>query len=165
MARNAIESEFRTSKMADRSEMARNAIQSDFRTSKMASEKNQYQSEMARIVIESEFRKSKMADRSEMIRNAIGSEFRTSKMADGSHFVQNLKQIKVTYAYRSEMARMRSKVNFGHPTWPTSAILSKISKKNKVAHRSEMARNAIESDFRTSKMADVSHFVKNFKVN
>ena len=25
----------------------------------------------------------------------------------------------------------------------------------------EMARNAIESEFRTSKMADVSHFVKN----
>ena len=36
MARNAIESEFRTSKMADQSEMARNAIQSDFRTYKMA---------------------------------------------------------------------------------------------------------------------------------
>ena len=39
MARNAIESEFRTAKMADRSEIARNAIQSDFRTSKMAAEK------------------------------------------------------------------------------------------------------------------------------
>ena len=40
MARNAIESEFRTSKMADRSEMARNTIKSDFRTSKIAAEKN-----------------------------------------------------------------------------------------------------------------------------
>ena len=39
MVRNAIESEFRTSKMADRSEMARKAIKSDFRTSKMAAEK------------------------------------------------------------------------------------------------------------------------------
>ena len=39
MARNAIESEFWTSNMADRSEMARNAIESDFRTSKMAAEK------------------------------------------------------------------------------------------------------------------------------
>ena len=38
MARNAIESEFRISKMADRSEMCRNAIESDFRTSKMAAE-------------------------------------------------------------------------------------------------------------------------------
>ena len=33
MARNAIESEFRISKMADRSEMARNVIEIDFRTS------------------------------------------------------------------------------------------------------------------------------------
>ena len=39
MARNAIESEFGTSKMADQSEMARNAIQSDFQTSKMAAGK------------------------------------------------------------------------------------------------------------------------------
>ena len=36
MARNAIESEFQTSKMADRSEMARNAIKGAFRTSKMS---------------------------------------------------------------------------------------------------------------------------------
>ena len=35
MARNAIESEFWTSYMADLSEIARNAIESDFRTSKM----------------------------------------------------------------------------------------------------------------------------------
>ena len=55
---------------------------------------------------------------------------------------------------------MRSKVNLGHPIWPMSAILSKISKKIKVAYRSEMARNAIISEIRTSKMADVSHFVK-----
>ena len=55
MARNAIESEFRTSKMADRSEMARNAIESDFRISKMAAKnKNLYRSEMAKIAIESE---------------------------------------------------------------------------------------------------------------
>ena len=37
---------------------------------------------------------------------------------DGSHFVKNLKKIKV--AYRSEM---RSKVNFGHPKWAPVAIL------------------------------------------
>ena len=36
MARIAIESEFRISKMANRSEMARNTIKSEFRTSKMA---------------------------------------------------------------------------------------------------------------------------------
>ena len=55
---------------------------------------------------------------------------------------------------------MRSKVNFGHPKWPTAAILSKIPNKNKVAYRSEMARNAIESEFRTSKMGAGVHFVK-----
>ena len=38
MARNAIKSEFRTSKMADRSEITSNAIESDFWTSKMAAE-------------------------------------------------------------------------------------------------------------------------------
>ena len=42
--------------------MARNAIESDFQTSKMAAEKILYRSEMARIAIESEFLKSKMAD-------------------------------------------------------------------------------------------------------
>ena len=36
MARIVIESEFRKSKMADRSEMARNVIETEFRTSKMA---------------------------------------------------------------------------------------------------------------------------------
>ena len=50
---------------------------------------------------------------------------------------------------------MRSKVNLGYPKWPTAAI-----KKFKVAYWSKMARNAIESEFRTSKMADGSHFVK-----
>ena len=62
--------------------MARNAIESDFRTSKMAAgghlvkKKNQdpYASEMARNAIKSEFRTSKMADRSEMARNAIKSD-------------------------------------------------------------------------------------------
>ena len=44
-----------------------------------------------------------------------------------------------------------------------SAILSKISKKIKVAYRSEMARNAIESEFRTSKMGAGSHFVTKMK--
>ena len=69
---------------------ARNAIKSDFRTSKMAAEKNNkilYRSEMARIAIKSEFEISKMADRSEMARNAVKSDFRTSKMSAGGHFV------------------------------------------------------------------------------
>ena len=39
----------------------------------------------------------------------------------------------------------------------------KISKKIKVAYQSEMARNAIESEFRTSNMGAAGHFVKNSK--
>ena len=123
MSRNAIKSEFRTSKMADRSEMARNAIQSDFRTSEMAAEnKNLYRSEMARIAIESEFRKSKMADRYEMARNAIESEFRTSKMADVSHFVKNSNN-KIKLRIDLKWPEMRSKVISGYPKWPPAAIL------------------------------------------
>ena len=83
-------------------------------------------------------------------------------MAAGSHFVKNV-QTKLKLHIDLKWPEMRSKVKFGHPKWPTSAILSKNSKKIKVAYRSEMARNAIQSEFRTSKMADGSHFVKNFK--
>ena len=39
-------------------------------------------------------------------------------------------------------------------------FVKKFTKKIKVAYWSEMARNAIESDFRSSKMATGSHFVK-----
>ena len=35
--------------------------------------------------------------------------------------------------------------------------------KSKMADQSEMARNAIQSEFRTSKMTESSHFVKNFR--
>ena len=57
MARNAIKSEFRTSKIADVSHFVRN------------------------------LKKIKVSYGSEMTRNAIESEIRTSKMADVSHFV------------------------------------------------------------------------------
>ena len=91
-----------------RSEMGRNAIESDFRTSKMAAGGQKiltvlYRSEMSRKANESDFWTPKMADRSEMARNAIESDFRTSKMATDlkwqemrskvnfGHFVKNLK--------------------------------------------------------------------------
>ena len=98
-----------------------------------------------------------------MARNAIESEFWTSKMADGSHFVKISKKLKLRIDIK--WPEMQSKVNFGHPKWPTAAILSKISQKNKVAYRSEMARNVIESEFRTSKMSASGHFVKKFQKN
>ena len=107
--------------------MARNAIQSEFRTSKMAD-----QSEMARNAIESEFRKSKMADRSEMARNAIESEFRTSKMAASSHFVKKIQKKKLKLLIDLKWSEMRSKMNFGYSKWPTSANLSKFPKNLKL---------------------------------
>ena len=110
-------------KVVYRSEMARNAIESDFRTSKMAAEKkNLYRSEIARIAIESEFQKSKMADRSEMARNAI--ETRISNIQNGRRqpFCQkNPKNLKLRIDLK--WPEVRSKVNFGHPKWPTSVIL------------------------------------------
>ena len=75
--------------------MARNAIKSEFRTSKMSAsghfvqnlkKKNSYWSEMARNVIESEFRSSKMTDSSHFVK-----------------FFKNIKLH--IYIYRSEMAR------------------------------------------------------------
>ena len=41
------------------------------------------------------------------------------------------------------------------------AASSHFVKKSKLGYRSEMERNVIESDFRSSKMAAGSHFVKN----
>ena len=57
-----------------------------------------------------------------MARNAIEREFRTSKMADYNNFV---KKIQKTLKLRIDLKwpEMRSKVNFGHPKWPTAAIL------------------------------------------
>ena len=130
-------------KVAYWSETARNAIKSDFRSSKMA--------------VGSHFVKTKVAYWSEksMTRNAIESDFRSSKMVAGSHFEKkNQKQkLRIDLKWRE----MHSKVIFGHPKWPPAAILRK---KIKVAYWSETARNAIKSDFRSSKMAVGSHFVK-----
>ena len=72
MARNAIESEFQTSKMADQSEMARHAIQSDIQTSKMAAGKKFcIYLKWPELRSKVNFGKSKMADRSEMARNFV----------------------------------------------------------------------------------------------
>ena len=105
---------------------------------------------MSRNAIESEFRTPKMADRTEMARNVIENDFRTSKMA-----AEKINHIDLKWP------EMHSKVIFGHPKWPTVTILSKL----KVPYRSEMARNAIESDFRTSKMTASGHFEKKIHKN
>ena len=104
------------------------------------------------------FCEKKVAYWTEMARNSIKSDFRSSKMAAGRHFVKKSK-LRIDLKWRE----MRSKVIFGNPKWPPAAILWTKSKKVKVAYWSQMARNAIESDFRSSKMAASSHFVN--KIN
>ena len=64
-----------------------------------------------------------------------------------------------------EWPEMRSKVIFGHPKWPpkkksVSIWMARIAIESELqtfqmADRSEMARNAVESDFRTSKMSAI----------
>ena len=100
-----------------------------------------------------------------MARNAIESEFWTSNMGIDQKWPE-----------------MRSKVIFGHPKWPlkkTNKILyrsemariaiesefrkSKMANRSDMARNTKMARNTIESEYRTSKMTDGSHFVKNFQ--
>ena len=92
MARNVIESDFRSSKMAAGShivkeiivylsEMARNAIKNDFRSSKMAAGSHFVKFKQ----------KIKVAYWSKMARNVIESDFRSSKIAAGSHIVKEKK--------------------------------------------------------------------------
>ena len=99
--------------------------------------------------------KIKIAYWSEMARNVIESDFRSSKMAAGSILWKKKSKLCIDLKWRE----MWSKVIFGHPKWPPAAILWK-----KKAYWSENARNAIESDFRQSKMAARSHFVKKKKL-
>ena len=133
MARNAIESEFWKSNMADgrrlpfcKKNPKKEKFRIDLKWPEMRSKVNFWHPKWPTPAILSKIsKKIKILYWSKMARNTIGSEFWTSKMADGSHFV-------------------------------------KISKKNKVAYRSEMARNAIESEFRTFKMSAGGHFVQMF---
>ena len=59
--------------------MARNAIESDFRSSKMAQKGIPKWRPAA--ILEKKFKKKRVAYWSEMARNAIESDFRSSKMA------------------------------------------------------------------------------------
>ena len=46
---------------------------------------------------------------------------------------------------------MRSKVNFGHPKWPTAAILSKFSKKKKLRIGLKWPEMPLKVNFRHQK--------------
>ena len=92
-----------------------------------------------------------------------------SKMAAEKKFCINLK-----------WPELLSKVNFRHSKWPIDRKWQKCHRKwfsniqnvrsqkkspTFFLYWSKMAWNAIESEFRTSKMVDGSHFVKNFQKN
>ena len=91
--------------------MARNAIESEFRTSKMSAgghlkKKSRIDlkwPEMCHFVI---FKQIKVAYRSEIARNAFKSEFRTFKMGAGGHFVKKEFRIDLKWP------EMPSKVSF-----------------------------------------------------
>ena len=99
-----IESEFQTSKMADRSEMARNAIKSDFRTSKMSAGGH--------------FVKKIKKNGQKCDRKWI------SDIQNGRH-QPFCKKIKKKVLYWSEMVRNATESDFWNPKWPAAAILYK----------------------------------------
>ena len=83
---------------------------------------------------------------SEMARNANENVFWTSKMATGGHFEKKVKIC--VLIWNGEKCKRK--------------LISDIQneKKMKIAFWSEMARNAKENEFRTSKMTAGSHFEK-----
>ena len=113
----------------NRSEMARNAIKSEFWTSKMSAgghfvkKKNPYWSKMARKVI----------DGSHFVKNLLYIDLKWPEMRSkvnfghpkcymcvGGHFVKkNIKKFRIDLKW----PEMPSKVSFGHPKWPPAAIL------------------------------------------
>ena len=178
--------------------MARNAIESAFRSSKMAAGshfvkkiKVAYWSEMARNAIKSAFRSSKMAAGSHFVNknksciliwNGAKCELKVifghPKWPPAAILWKKIK-LRIYLKWRE----MRSKVIFCHPKWPPAAILWKKNRSKlridlkwremrskvifghqkwppaailwlniKVAYWSEMATNAIESYFWSSKM-------------
>ena len=162
--------------------MARNVIESDFRSSKMATGGH----------FVKKFKKRRAAYWSQMARNVIKIDFRSSKMAASGHFVKISKKSKSCVLIwndekcdqkwfsviqngcrRPFCEKISKKLKVSHwSKMATNAIKSDFlsskmaasryfAKKTKVAHWSEMARNAIKSDFRSSKMAAGGHFVKN----
>ena len=140
MARNAIESEFRTSKMADRSEMARNAIQSDFRTSKMA----------AGIFFNSVL----IWNGQNCDRKWISEIQNGRSIWNGQKCVKNFQKKKSCISIWNGQKCDRkwiSDIQNGR----RQPICQKFHTQIKVAYWSEMARNVIKSEFRTSNITKI----------
>ena len=101
------------------------------------------------------WKKIKVACRSEMARNAIESVFWTSKMGAGGHFVKkNKKSFVLIWNGQKCDQQWISDIQNGRRRPICKKSLQIFS------YWSEMARNAIKSEFRTSNMAAGSHIVK-----
>ena len=164
MARNAFKSDLRSSKMAAGSHFVKKKLGIDLKWWEMWSKVIFGHPKWPPAAIWKKKKKLRIDLKWREMRSKV--IFRSSKMATGSHFVQKKLRIDLNWW------EMRSKVIFGHPKWPPAAILWKKSKKSKVVYWSEMARNAywsemggnaIESYFRSCKLAAGSHFVNKIK--
>ena len=140
MARNAIESEFRTSKMADGShfvnKIRKKKLIIDLKWPEMRSKVNFGHPKWPMAAI--------LWEISKKIKLLI--DLKWPEMRSKVNFGYPKWPTKKYFLYRSEMARIAIKSEF---------------QTSKMADRSEMARNTIKSDFRTSEMSFGGHFVKN----
>ena len=142
---------------------------------------------MVSNAIKSNIRSSKMAAGSHFVKKKLLIDLKWREMRSKvifGHFGKQNKDAYIDLKWRE----IRSKVIFGHPKWSPASILWKKScvlilnsqkcdrewfsviqngrqqpfgeNKIKVAYWSEMTRTAIKNDFRSSKMAAGSHFMK-----
>ena len=160
--------------------MAKNAIESYLRTSKMAAGGHFVKNFKKLINFCMDLKWPEMPSKVKWISDIQnGRSIWNGQKCDPRWFsdIQNGRQKK--FCIDLKCPELRSKVNFGNLKWLIDLKCDRkwildiqnghqqpfCQKKIEVAYRSELARNAIESEFQTSKMADVSHFVNNFKKN
>ena len=176
MARIAIESEFRKSKMADRSEMARNAIESEFRTSKMADVSHFVKNFKKNCVsiwngqkcdrkFCQKFQQKKLridVKWIEMRSKVIFEHPKWPTAANLSKIVKNFNNKKSCISIWNGQKWDRKWFSDIHILKWRQPFYKQILKKIKSLYWYKITRNVTQSEFRTSKMADGSHFVKLF---
>ena len=115
-------------KVAYRSEMARNAIESYLRTSKMAVGGHFVNNLKKKFCMNLKW--PEMPSKVNFGHPKWPINLKWPEMRSKVIFRHPKWPPEKQILYQSEMARNASKVNFGHPKWPTAAILSKKIQKN-----------------------------------
>ena len=177
MARNAIKSDFWTPKMSAGghfvknisywSKMARNSIESEFRTSKMADGSHYVQNFKIKSCIS--ILNGQKCDRNWIsdIQDGRWRPFCKKKIKNDQKCGRNwILDIQNGHLVK-KIIKKKFRIDLKWPEMPSKDIqngrrqpFKKKLRIDKVSYWSEMARNAIESEFRTSKMADGSHLKK-----